>query len=70
MLIRGDSDTSTHTTGTECAVALLANGVHGGVVTYVHTSLLRKPDILVTYWLGLKCLVAFKHSSPDMVIKS
>jgi len=20
-------------------------------------------------WLGLKCLVAFKHSSPDMVIK-
>ena len=44
----------------------LADGVLWQIIPYCLQDFLRLVDGI---WLGLKCLVAFKHNSPDMVIK-
>ena len=44
----------------------LSDGVLWQIITYCLQDFLQLVDGI---WLGLKCLVAFKHSSPDMVIK-
>jgi len=36
------------------------------IITYYLQDILQLADGI---WLGLKCLVAFKHRSPDMAIK-
>ena len=42
------------------------DGVLWQIIPYCLQDFLRLVDGI---WLGLKCLVAFKHSSPDVVIK-
>ena len=44
----------------------LVDGVLWQIIPYCLQDFLQLVDCI---WLGLKCLVAFKHSSPDMVIK-
>ena len=44
----------------------LIDGVLWQIIPYCLQDVLQLVDGI---WLGLKCLVAFKHSSPDMVIK-
>ena len=44
----------------------LVDGVLWQIITYCLQYILQLVDGI---WLGLKCLVAFKHSFPDMVIK-
>ena len=44
----------------------LVDGVLWQIIPYCLQDILQLVDGI---WLGLKCLVAFKHSSPDMVIK-
>ena len=44
----------------------LVDGVLWQIIPYCLQDFLQLVDGI---WLGLKCLVAFKHSSPDMVIK-
>jgi len=44
----------------------LVDGVLWQIIWYCLQDFLQLVDGI---WLGLKCLVAFKHSSPDMVIK-
>ena len=44
----------------------LVDGVLWQIITYCLQDILQLVDGI---WLGLKCLVAFKHSSPDMVMK-
>jgi len=42
------------------------DGVLWQIITYCLQDIIQLVDGI---WLWLKCLVAFKHSSPDMVIK-
>ena len=44
----------------------LVDGVLWKIISYCLQDFLQLVDGI---WLGLKCLVTFKHSSPDMVIK-
>jgi len=44
----------------------VVDGVLWQIITYCLQDILQLVDGI---WLGLKCLVAFKHSSPDTVIK-
>ena len=44
----------------------LVDGVLWQIIPYCLQDFLQLVDGI---WLGLKCFVAFKHSSPDMVIK-
>jgi len=44
----------------------LVDGVLWQIILYCLQDFLQLVDDI---WLGLKCLVAFKHSFPDMVIK-
>ena len=44
----------------------LVDGVLWQIIPYCLQDFLQ---LVNGIWLGLKCLVAFKHSSPDMVIK-
>jgi len=44
----------------------LVDGVLWQIIPYCLQDFLQLVDDI---WLGLKCLVAFKHSFPDMVIK-
>ena len=44
----------------------LVDGVLWQIIPYCLQDFLQLVDGI---WLGLKCLVVFKHSSPDMVIK-
>jgi len=44
----------------------LVEGVLWQIIPYCLQDILQLVDVI---WLGLKCLVTFKHSSPDMVIK-